>query len=586
MFYDATMLARARTEITRELLERRVSQIMQPNRDEVVIVFRADPGRNALLLSSCPQFGRVHLGRIPNGRGQLQPFGMALRKHLRGARLLRLCQPGFDRVLSLQFSECEGFGPESRRELIVEIMGKHSNMVLVGEDGRIISCAKHVPSRLNRYRQILEGEEYIAPPTGGRLDPREVSAEILREWTMADSDSGLTQVIATRLLGMSRVFCAEITARVGAEMVQGLPGETEGFALVVQVIREMILEAESEGPVWVYEPSAGTGLPSCFAYPVSLRCCGPPVSSATHLGDAVVPLVAQEQTAQRQRQLRSRLASLAGRRLEYLEAKLNRLQQQLSEAESAKEFRKTAELLLAQPGAAAAGASHIELVNYYEDDAPTITLKLNRPGDVYGTAQRLFERSKRAARLLRALPRVIRETEEQKRRLTCIMRSLESAESLEELLAVEGKLRNEGFLREPRQEAETRTKDGRKLQARGRTSTDGFLLLHGTSEAENEALLRTAAPNDIWLHARGAPGAHVVIRTNGRPEQVPKRTLVEAAALAASFSRLRDQETVDVDYTLVKRVRRQKGASRGRVYYTHQRTITVRLVAEQSKRPQ
>ena len=177
MFFDAAMLARATGEISRKLLETKVRDPAQLRHDEVVLAF----GRGSLLLSSSPEFGRVCLASPPEGRVQPQPFGLALRKHLRGARLRSATQPGFDRVLRLEFEECQGFGPESRRCLVVEIMGKHGNMMLLDEDETIVSCAKHVPARMNRYRQIMEGEPYVPPPDFGKLDPRELTAELLRE---------------------------------------------------------------------------------------------------------------------------------------------------------------------------------------------------------------------------------------------------------------------------------------------------------------------------------------------------------------------------------------------------------------------
>jgi predicted ribosome quality control (RQC) complex YloA/Tae2 family protein len=209
-----------------------------------------------------------------------------------------------------------------------------------------------------------------------------------------------------------------------------------------------------------------------------------------------------------------------------------------------------------------------------------MTVELDPPGDLHGTAQRLFDQYKRAHRILKRVPPLLEKAEKESEYLESVLAELDLAESLDDLQAIEHELRQQGYLRNKKQR---HTQPGRREKRadaprlRRRTSSDGYTILYGTSHLQNDELIRTAAPDDIWLHVQAAPGAHVLIRTSGEPEKVPQRTLIEAAQIAARWSRLRTQGAADVDYTRAKYVRKRKGDRPGMVYYTHQKTLTVRV---------
>lgn len=578
MFFDAAMLARAATEVRREFLGAAVRDPVQTRHDEVVLVF----GRRALLLSSSPQFGRVCFAAPPQERPQAQPFGLALRKHLRGARLRAASQPGFDRVLRLEFEECQGFGPESRRALVTEIMGKHGNMVLLDEGDTIVSCAKHVPDRMNRYRQIMEGEPYVPPPDFGKLDPRDVTAKQLADRIAQDPDVAPRELLFRHCLGTSKVFTAELIERVGPvpDTAERLP--VEQLEALAAAVRELTAAAGGEGPVYVYEGPPGSDLPRRFAYPVRLQCCDPPVTEAEHLGAALEPLLARDVDERQARELRQRLEGAASSQVRELEGRIARFRGRIARAQEAEKLRKVGELLLSQPHAAAPYAKEVELVDYFTDGQPSMTVALDPPGDLHGTAQRLFDQYKRAHRILKRVPPLLAKAEKESEYLESVLAEVELAESLEDLQAIEDELRQQGYLRQKKQRAAELGRRQRRADAprlRRRTSSDGYTVLYGTNHLQNDELIRTAAPDDIWLHVQAAPGAHVLIRTSGEPEKVPQRTLIEAAQIAARWSRLRTQAAADVDYTRAKYVRKRKGDRPGMVYYTHQKTLTVRVPA-------
>jgi len=577
MFFDAAMLARASGEISRELLGAKVREPVQLRHDEVVLTF----GRGSLLLSSSPEFGRVCLASPPAGQAQPQPFGLALRKHLRGARLRSALQPGFDRVLRLEFEECQGFGPESRRCLVVEIMGKHGNMMLLDEDETIISCAKHVPGRMNRYRQIMEGEPYVPPPDFGKLDPRGLTAEWLRERAEQAADATIRELLLRNCLGISKVFSAEVLARLGRvpeEAGRLTQSDLEGLAATV---RDLIAESGSEGRVYVYARPPGSDLPPRFAYPVRLQCCDAPVSEAEHLGVALSLLAAEEMRERRSGELRQRLEGAVSSRVKELDRRIGRLRGRIDRARETEGLRKLGELLLSQPHAGEPYAEEVELIDYFTEGQPPITVRLDPPGDLQGTARRLFERYKRANRILKRVPPLLGKAEQESEYLESVLAEVEIAEGLADLEDIEQELRQQGYLRKRQQSRQPAGGPGRAEGPRlhSRASSDGYTILYGTNHLQNDELVRTAAPDDIWLHVQAAPGAHVLIRTAGEPEKVPQGTLIEAAQIAARWSRLRTQAAADVDYTRAKYVRKRKGDRPGMVYYTHQKTLTVRVPA-------
>ncbi|MGQ9732622.1 MAG: Rqc2 family fibronectin-binding protein [Candidatus Zipacnadales bacterium] len=578
MFFDSLMLARAKKEVERELLGARVRELLQLHHDEVVLVFRRESPVNCLWLSSSPQFGRVCLtASPPTQRVQPQSFGLALRKHLRGARLRAVSQPGFDRVLRLEFHECRGFGPEVRRTLVIEIMGKHGNMLLLDEQDRILSCAKHVPSRLNRYRSIMEGEPYVLPPTFGKLDPRTATLEAARQRLVEEPTISLDEFLQRTFLGMSKVLSKEVKSRFSATPSVASEFEAQDLGALIVSMQSIINEAENDRSVYVYSVTEGRDLPTQFAYPVRLHCCGEPVDKAEWLGEALEPLRRQEAYSRLEYELRQRLTGAVRTQLRALGERLVELSSQLRQAEKTQAQRRAAELLLAQPHVVTPYAKEVTLVDYYVEGTPTVTIELDPPGDLHGTARRMFERARRATRLLEQLPTLIEQTERESKYLESVLEKIERAERLGDLQQLAEELSQQGYLRD--RHMTPRHVEGRKSgpQPRRRMSSDGYVILYGTNEAQNDALIRIAAPDDLWLHVQGAPGAHVLIRTSGHPERVPQRTLVEAAQLAGQHSRLRTQKIVDVDYTQAKHVRKPKGERGGMVYYTHQKTIAVHV---------
>jgi len=350
---------------------------------------------------------------------------------------------------------------------------------------------------------------------------------------------------------------------------------------LADLLRALTGEARAEGPVYVYEAPGRPDLPAHFAYPVRLQCCGPPVRDEPHLGAALSPLLATETEARRIREARQRLMGAASAQLRDVERRLADWRARARKAEAAEEDRRIGELLLAQPHAASPHADAVELVDYFAEGTPTITVALDPPGNAPATAAGHFARYKRARRLLTRLPPLIEEGESESRYLESVLGEVEFAEELDDLATIQDELTEQGYLRAKQTARATPRRrprgQGEAPKLHTTTSSDGYPVLYGTNHLQNEELVRLAAPDDIWLHVQGAPGAHVLVRTDGQPEKVPQTTLLEAARVAARWSRLRNQGAIDVDYTLAKHVRKAKGKRPGMVYYTHQKTVTVAL---------
>jgi len=577
MLFDSTMLARAAGDAERGLVGVRVRDVIEARHDEVCLRFARGGDLPCLLLSSSPEEGRVEMAAAcPTPPPAPFPFCMALRKHLRGAILDTVEHVRYDRLLRLTFSGCEGFGPESRRDLIAEIMGKHANLILVDESDVIVACAKHVTERVNRYRQTREGETYILPPGGERLDPRAVTGAQLcgraDEWPHA----GLAELLTRCCMGAGPVMAAEVQARadLGDRPVRALSAAEHEQAAAA--LRALCAEAHAPGPAYVYETLLpGRRSPTLLAYPVRLASLGEPEAQFEHLGAALEHVVERTRERRVEQELRARLQGAVAAAVQSVRERQTQHRRSLAKAEATAELARKAELIMSQLHAIAPDADEARLVDWHDPAQPEVTIALDPALGPQRTAERHFAAHKRGQRVLVRVPALLAEAEAEERYLESVGTEIELAEGLDELTAVEHELLTQGTLKARRRQAAPRTRRDVPVLPSFETA-DGYSVLYGRNHAQNEQLLREAAPDDLWLHVRDGPGGHVLIRTGGDPEAVPPRTLLQAAQRAVALSRQRNEAVVEVDYTAAKHVRRPRDARPGMVLYTHQKTLAVR----------
>lgn len=562
MTCDSLMLRRVVAELE-ELRGARIGRAFPLAKSDFVLEFSRRRDFPQLVLSSSSELGRAHRAEgYEPVLGADTPLADVLRRHVKGATFLGVTQPHFDRVLRLEFANAEGLGPQARRSLVAEIMGRHSNLLLLDEREYILECARHVTAQVNRVRQSLPGELYVPPPNFGKIEPEALTIERLQALLPAQPQP-LRDWLRSFLVGASDTFIAVLLWRqgLGEGAVVG-PEETPDLTWLWRTLQGMLAEASQSGPGYVAVPPGKSAL----AYPLPLPPSWEPLATEPTLSAACQRLHQRVAQAGQARQLRQRLTSVLEAAVEKAQRREHERQASLDKAQHAEQYREQGQLLLANLHALQLGASEVTLPDW---EGGEVTLRLDPRLSPQQNAQAYFDRYKKMQRIKDRVPALLAEARRQREYLEDLLDQAESGEP-EELRLLEQEMMDEGLLKTPRRRQEL------KADFRRTETPEGYALIYGRSSLENAAVLKAARPDDLWFHVQGAPGGHVVIRTNNRPEAVPQSTLLEAAKLAARQSRRRKDTAVEVDYTPAKHLSRQKGAAPGQVIYREFKTLLVK----------
>jgi len=520
----------------------RIQQIAQPRPLEIVLTLYANRREQRLLLSADPQFARIHLiTRKPPSPPAPPNFCMVLRKHLEGGFLHSVQQIDFDRIIRLHIRT-------PAREtfyLIAELMGKHSNLILTTEEDRILGAIKWIPLSKSRVRPIMPNGIYQLPPEQAGMESREEM-----NWLNA----GLSNFTRTELEHWNHAEWLEIVQHARWQPV---------------LVRH-------------HETNAALG-----AYPLPVRQLP---ESRQHERDSIS--LAWEQyfneamTHAETEQVKAPLLGQLQRALKARLSALSQVQQAASEAEHAPQWQLYGELVLAFGQHQPSGSKVLEAPDYTQPDAPTVSIPLNPEKTSAENAEHYFHKARRAKENQQGLTARQQRLEAEATEIRQFILRIESAgEDLKALKSLVQEAAARGWLREtsPGEAALSPGTAKRKDAFEGHkirvfTSEDGYQVLVGENAQANDFLLtKVARPNDWWLHVRTGTGSHVVIRSENRPEAVPRRTLEFAAQLAAKNSTDKHAHIAIVDYTLRKYVRKPRGAAPGFALYTHEKTLHVNL---------
>ncbi len=541
----------------------RIDRITQPEKDTVILLIRAGSANHRVLLCASPNNARCHFTNqsFPN---PLEPpmFCMLLRKQLMSGRVLNVSQIHGDRIVHIDMDTVNELGDHVRRRLVLEIMGRHSNLILLDENGRILDAARHVSGDMSRVRQIQPGLPYLPPPAQDKLAPEVVTVEKLLEKLQAQGDVPLSKAIAACVSGMSGDAARELAYRV-------LPPGTDrsdDLADTANRLTELLHRLPDMADPRVMLDEQGEPKDICaFAYlshDLSLQRKVPTVSQAleTYFG-----------TRDRQDRISQKSASmvkLLKGQIERCEKKLAQQEDELADSARMEEYRVMGELINANLYQLRKGQTEAVLPNFYDENNADMTIPLDIQLTPVQNAQRYFKKYQKA--------RTTRQMAAEQKKKT-----LQELEYLEGMLLDVGKCVAESELEEIRQEL-MRTGYIRKGVSRRQQkalpkskpyhyrSSDGIDIYVGKNAAQNDRLTGEARANETWLHAKDMPGSHVIIRTEG---EVPRQTLLEAAILAAWYSKGQHSSNVPIDYTFRRYVKKPSGAAPGMVIYTNQHTL-------------
>jgi predicted ribosome quality control (RQC) complex YloA/Tae2 family protein len=527
--------------------------------------------RFQLLISAHPQHSRMLLvpHKLRRGVETETPLLQLLRKWVRNARLVDVTQPAWERILKLHFD-----GQAGPCCLIAELIGRYSNLILTGPDGGVLDAAKRIGPDLNRYRVTLPGQPYQPPPVpAAHRPPVEVTAD---EWatTMAAAppDKQLHRLLTRRLLGVSPILAREIVARATG-LALGLPrGDPEATVravrptAVVTTIEELFSPVEARDGRGSWSPHVAmdeNGNVIAFA-PYELHQFEQ-IEPAADISDAMWRYFQQKLLGDPYATARHQVQVLIGRARSRIERTLEQLQAQVVDDAEIDSLREAGELLLTYQGQVTRGAREITVPDHAGDPR---TIPLDPTLKPVENAQAYFRRYRKAARAAKEVSSRVAALTPDLAYLSQLAADLALAESRPEIDAVRGALVEAGWAPKPRQSTRGQSGGPRRLEL------GEFMVYVGRNARQNEEItFKRAAPDDLWLHVRGQPGAHVIVKTNGRA--VPEDVIQQAAALAAHHSPARGENQVGVDVTERRFVRRLRGGRPGLVTYRNERTIWV-----------
>jgi predicted ribosome quality control (RQC) complex YloA/Tae2 family protein len=597
MPFDGLVLAAVRRELETELVGSRIQRVRQPEKLALVLQLRA-PGRSQhLLLSAHPQQARVHL-TTERPENPLNPplFCSVCRKHLEGGRVEAVTQPGFERILRIAVTVRDELGQTGQRILIIEIMGRHSNIILVDETtGNILDAAKRYDRTVSRFREVLPGLPYLTPPRE-KTDPAGLTVESFGELLLTmPLDLPVWKALQQRLEGLSPLMAREAVYRAGIEPDLALEFCGQHELVLLWEAAQRFFEGAARGQ---FEPAMilkDDGTPADFAAFQATHSTARGGGSLALGGDcklqiaggmnALVDQFFRLRSRNEQvENIRNGLMSIIRQVRKRLEKRLDTCHRAAADGQKAEEMKVFGEILTANLYRLQENTDRVQLENFYTGEAVEIILDPRlTPAH---NAQLYFKRYHKFRKGAEYARTELVDLEAEALYLETLETAITLAETPADLQEVREELAGAGYLREkpgtkrPQpQRRKPQQPRRRRQQAEARPlelkTADGTTVYIGRNNRQNDlATFRIGRPDDLWLHTREIPGAHLIIRTTaGQP--VSDQTLEEAAAWAAYFSKARHGEKVPVDYTLRKHVHKPRGSRPGFVTYTAEKTILV-----------
>ncbi len=557
MAFDGIFTHAVTEELKTALQSGRISKIHQPYKNELIIQIRANGKNHKLFISAHPSYARIHLTQ-ENYENPSEPpmFCMLLRKHLEGSIIEEINQMGLDRVIVFTVKSRNEIGDISYKQLIIEIMGRHSNIILLDKDKQvIIDSIKHVSPAINRHRSVLPGQVYVTPPEQGKLDPFYVDEETVLKKINFNAGKVNEQIVSI-FEGISPLFAREIIFRTGLVNRGTLP---QSFTTIMNELRSkafkpMIISHGNKEHFYILDLTHLEGERKIF-------------STISEMLDRFYYGKAERD---RVKQQGNDLERFIVNEINKNKKKIKKLQNTLEDAEKADRYRLFGELVTANMYAISRGDKEVQVVNYYTEEQEMITIPLNPLKTPSENAQQYFQKYQKAKSSISIVEEQIEKTEEEQIYFETLYQQIESA-SPKDIQEIREELIEEGYLRS-RQTKHNKKQKNTKPVLETYISIDGTEILVGKNNKQNEYLTNKVASRDeIWMHTKDIPGSHVVIRSKNPSNE----TIMEAANLAAYFSKAKHSSSVPVDYTLIRHVKKPSGSKPGFVIYDHQQTVYV-----------
>jgi predicted ribosome quality control (RQC) complex YloA/Tae2 family protein len=573
MALDGAFLKHIKKEIETSAIGAKVEKIYQPNREEMVLSLRTRSDNFKLLMSTRANSARVHFTRfVPENPKAPPMLCMLLRKRLAGARLVGVRQPELERMLCFDFDATNELGDEIRLTLVVEIMGRYSNIICVDEDGKIVDALKRVDAEMSSERLVLPGMTYQLPPPQGKLCLLTVSVqEILDQIRKIPADMELSKALLNTMQGVSPIVCRELQHLTGHGndlTIKTMSSEQfERLAFFLGRMADTIKNEQGQ-PFIVTSP---TQKPMDFSFlnieQYGLTAVVTRYDSFSELLDAFYD---ERDRIDRMRVRAQDLLRILSTTSDRLSRKINLQRAELEHCAERDTLRVYGDLINANLYQMQKGSALAELENFYEETLPVIKIKLDPMLSPSQNAQKYYKAYHKARTAEEMLTIQINEAQQELSYIDSVFEELSRAATEHDLSEIRTELMEQGYIRAPK----GRQKQPALMGPLEFVSSDGFQILVGRNNRQNDRLtMKQANNNDIWFHTKNIPGSHTILVTEGR--KPTDTALLESAKLAAFHSRGRDSSQVPVDYTEVRNVSKPQGAKPGMVIYVSNKTLYV-----------
>ena len=562
MAFDGVTIAAVVSELQDKIVGGRVYKIAQPEKDELLVTIKGNGGQTRLLMSANASLPLIYLTEKNKTSPMTAPnFCMLLRKHLQNARIVSVAQAGLERVVRFELEHLNELGDLCRKYLIIELMGKHSNIIFCDDKDMIIDSIKRISNVISSVRVVLPGCEYFIPKTQDKAELLETPSEGIGK-ILTDRNMPLYKAVYSDFTGISPCIANEICYRAGVDAdkaVSELDGsELEAVSDILCGLAQNIKSGKFF-PNVVYENKQ----PAEYAAVRLTSYNKDNTKEFESISELLEYYYAEKNAVTRIRQRSVDLRKIVQTALERNVKKYDLQKKQLDDTQKREKYRIYGELLNTYGYSAEPNAKSIEALNYYTNEM--ITIPLDTTLTASENAKKYFEKYQKLKRTYEALTELVKETGDEIEHLESISNSLDIALKEEDLAQIKEELIESGYIK--------RKGGAKREKITSRPfhyiSSDGYHIYVGKNNYQNEELtFKLATGNDWWFHVKGIAGSHVIVKSNG--DELPDRVFEEAGRLAAHYSQARGQEKVEVDYTQKKNVKKPNGSKPGFVvYYTN-----------------
>ena len=575
MAFDGIVIANLVRDLNDKIVSGRISKIAQPEKDELLFTIKGNRENVRLLVSANASLPLLYFTANNKPSPMTAPnFCMLLRKHIANGRIISVTQPGLERIVRIEVEHLDEMGDLRRKFIVIELMGKHSNIIFCDENNVILDSIKHISAQVSSVREVLPGKEYVFPPSQDKKNPLLAEqADFLFSLHLQEGRR-LQEFLYQTYTGISPVMAGEICTRAGLDASDScqettLENSERLFAAFEKTMQEV--KAADFCPAIYYQKENNRIVD--FAVLKMQQFQGLAAKPFPSVSALLEGFYQERDNAAHIRQKAQDMRKLVTNHIERCVKKKEIQLKTRRETKGMDLWKKKGELLTANIYAVPQGVTTFKTIDYYEESMPEIEIAIDPAKTPAENAQKYFAKYNKAKRTLAALEIQEKQNNEELAYLESVLNALENAKEDADLSEIRTELAESGFIRRQAQKkGQPKPKRAKPLRY---ISSDGYEILVGKSNLQNDELtLRTAEPTDLWMHTKDIPGSHVIIRTNGQSE-LPEATMEEAANLAAFYSKAKNSSMVPVDYTQRKNIKKPNGAKPGMVIYLTNKTIYI-----------